>query len=75
MLEDNGFCQLVHEATHIKGGHIDQVYSNHKSAEYQVSISLYSPYYLAKDHDAILITITKACRKVCPRMGKYSATK
>ena len=59
MFKREGFQQLVHEATHFMGGHIDQVYSNHNPQEYQVHVSLYSPYYLAKDHDAILITITK----------------
>ena len=30
MLEQNGFAQLVHAASHFKVGHFDHVYSNHK---------------------------------------------
>ena len=59
MLELSGFSQLVNEATHIKGGYIDHVYSNHDQAMFQVHVSLYSPYYLCKDHDAICVTILK----------------
>ena len=72
MLEQNGFAQLVHAATHFKGGHIDHVYSNHKAEEYQVDIKLYSPYYLADDHDAILITIKHTPGKEVPHCGKYA---
>ena len=53
-LEEQGFKQLVHQATHLGGGHIDQVYIFGLP---EVKISLYSPYYCAKDHDAILIEI------------------
>ena len=60
MLEGMGFSQLVNEATHFKGGHIDHVYSNHNPAKHSVDISLYSPYYLCLDHDAICITVVKA---------------
>ena len=59
MLELAGFSQLVNMATHFKGGLIDHVYSNHNPSQYQVDVSLYSPYYLCKDHDAICITVTK----------------
>ena len=75
MLEHAGFAQLVHEATHFKGGHIDHVYSNHNPSQLNVGISLYSPFYLAKDHDAICITVTKVAEKVLPGCGKYSTKK
>ena len=48
-----GFQQLVQEATHIDGGHIDHVYV----LNLQANIELYSPYYTAKDHDGLLITV------------------
>ena len=51
-----GFKQLVNEATHIDGGHIDHCYFRSED-NIQVSIETYSPYYTAKDHDALLITI------------------
>ena len=60
MLETLGFTQLVQNATHLKGGHIDHVYSNHNPAKYSIEISLYSPYYLCLDHDAICVTVVKA---------------
>ena len=53
-LSNLGFKQLVKEATHIKGGHIDHVYiKGCDSAE----VELYSPYYTAMDHDALCISI------------------
>ena len=72
-LESNGFAQLVSKATHLQGGHIDQVYSNSHQEQYRVDVTLYSPFYLAKDHDAILITVTKAPRHIPPGRGKYKA--
>jgi len=48
-----GFKQLVKQSTHILGGHIDQFYIRDKTSQYHADISLYSPYYVAKDHDAI----------------------
>ena len=75
MLVQSGFAQQVHEATHFKGGHIDHVYSNHDPSLLDVVISLYSPYYTAKDHDAICITVTKLAEKVPPGLGKYSTRK
>ena len=54
-LLENNFRQLVHEATHIDGGHIDHVYI--RSIEsLAVLTELYSPYFTAKDHDAMLIS-------------------
>ena len=55
-LLDNGFQQLVQDATHIDGGHIDHAYVRSQD-NVQVSTDIYSPYYTAKDHDAVLITI------------------
>ena len=75
MLENIGFTQLVSEATHYKGRHIDHVYSNHDVKCIQVDVSLYSPYYLAKDHDAICITIIKVPEQILPGRGKYSVKK
>ena len=48
-----GFKQLVRDATHIEGGHIDHVYV----LNLRVNIDLYSPYFTAKDHDALCISI------------------
>jgi exonuclease III len=54
-LEDHGFEQFVKEATHIQGGLIDHAYVYKTRDSVDVDVSLYSPYYCAKDHDAILI--------------------
>ena len=54
-LTASNFKQLVHEATHIDGGHIDQVYL--KSDSIVASVELHSPYYTSKDHDALCITL------------------
>ena len=51
------FNQLVSEATHLHGGHIDQVYL--RSDDYVVATELHSPYYTAKDHDAICICLSE----------------
>ena len=52
-LTENGFKQVVHDATHIEGGHIDHVYI----WDLILNAELYSPYYTAKDHDALCISI------------------
>ena len=53
-LSSFGFRQLVTEATHIEGGHIDHLYvSNDISAE----LEIYSPYYTSLDHDALCVSI------------------
>ena len=75
MFENEGFVQLVNEATHFMGGHIDHVYSNHDTQKYEVNIQLYSPYYLAKDHDAVCITITKVPEKSLPQHRRYPLRK
>ena len=56
-LEALGFKQLVQEATHIKGGLIDHVYIRESGTIESVDCSLYSPYYCAMDHDALLTTV------------------
>jgi endonuclease/exonuclease/phosphatase family metal-dependent hydrolase len=55
-LEDNGFSQLMKEATHIKGRHLDHFYFRPSDNISETpSIYRYSPYY--SDHDAICATI------------------
>ena len=58
-LEGAGFSQHTMDATHLSGGHIDHVYSNHNPALYSIDVILYSSYYTCLDHDAILVTIKK----------------
>ena len=55
-LLDNGFKQLVHKATHIDGGHIDHAYLK-TECSIPVMVDIYSPYYTAKDHDALCISM------------------
>ena len=55
-LEIQGFKQFVNEATHIKGGTIDHMYSNIVSDK--MDVTLYSPYYCAHDHDALLSVVS-----------------
>ena len=55
-LENNGFSQLMNEASHMKGRHLDHLYFRPGNKPVQVtSIHRYSPYY--SDHDAICTTI------------------
>ena len=57
-LENNGFKQMMKEATHIKGRIIDHFYFKPgKGISEKVSIFRYSPYY--SDHDATCATVTK----------------
>ena len=51
----SGFKQIVEEATHISGGHIDQVYM--RGDNIVAEVELHSPYYTAKDHDALCILL------------------
>ena len=56
---NQGFQQLVKEATHIRGGHINHAYfrdTSSRSFEAPV-VERYSPYY--SDHDAICLVLTK----------------
>ena len=56
-LENYGFKQLVQEATFIKGSLIDHVYLRECGTRSNVDCCLYSPYYCAMDHDALLTTV------------------
>ena len=57
-LDKRGFSQLVNEATHIQGRHIDHVYwRDHTCTWSEPDVERYSPYY--SDHDAICVTIKK----------------
>ena len=57
-LEKIGFCQLVKEATHIRGGHIDHAYwRDEKDVWKSPDLQRYSPYH--SDHDATCITLVK----------------
>ena len=50
-----GFCQLMHEATHIQGRHIDHAYLLDPIGKVHTIVERYSPYY--SDHDGICIVI------------------
>ena len=55
-LENLGFQQLVHEATHIKGRHLDQFYIKLEGNTLDMlPVFRYSPYY--SDHDAICVSM------------------
>ena len=57
-LEQMGFVLVIREATHILGGHIDQVYWRDPEGLWDVPvIERYSPYY--SDHDAVLVTLDR----------------
>ena len=56
-LEENGFKQLMEEATHILGGHLDHVYFR-SSGNQHLDLERYSPFY--SDHDATCITIQES---------------
>ena len=58
MLLDLGFRQLVKDATHIQGGHIDHCYWLDKTNMWELpELERYSPYH--SDHDALLLTLKK----------------
>ena len=58
MLEGLGFKQLVKEATHVQGGHIDHCYWLDKGKKWEwPKLEQYSPYY--SDHEGLLITLKK----------------
>ena len=57
-LETHGFRQLVQEATHIRGRHIDHAYwRDNEGTLSEPALDRYSPYY--SDHDAIGLTLRK----------------
>ena len=55
----HNFMQLMKQPTHICGGHIYQFYIRDNSFQYDVDVSLYSPCYVAKDHDAVSTVVYK----------------
>ena len=57
-LTELGFSQMVKEATHIEGGHIDHVYwRDSRDPVFEIPVmERYSPYY--SDHDALLVTLS-----------------
>ena len=58
MLEELGFKQLVKDATHIQGGHIDHCYWLDKTKRWEwPQLENYTPYY--SDHDSLLLTLKK----------------
>ena len=57
LLNTVGYSQHVEEATHIRGGLIDHAYVKQRGSDFEVDVSLYSPYYTAFDHDALMIVI------------------
>ena len=57
-LEADRFRQMIREATHIRGGHIDHMYWKDGNGVWKdPQLELYCPYY--SDHDASLITLLK----------------
>ena len=62
-LETLGFKQLVTESTHIEGGHLDLLFSNHEAFKYDVDIIIFSTYYTYRDHDALLVTVKPTEKK------------
>ena len=58
LLTRMGFKELIDEATHIQGGHIDHTYWIDPDGRWQSpSVERYSPYY--SDHDGLLITLKR----------------
>ena len=58
MLNGLGFQQMIKEATHIQGGHIDHCYWLDKKGIWNLPLmERYSPYH--SDHDALMITLKK----------------
>ena len=57
-LANLGYKQLMQEATHVLGGHIDHAYWRDPTGEMgEPVIEMYSPYY--SDHDALLISVKR----------------
>ena len=62
-LERNDFQQLVKEATHIRGRHIDHAYWRDPNNTWSDPVlERYSPYY--SDHDAICLTIKRLEKRI-----------
>ena len=56
-LQRNGFKQLVHNPTHIRGRLIDQAYWLDKTGNNSIELERYAPYY--SDHDGLCISTWK----------------
>ena len=56
LLRQKGFHLLVSEATHFGGGALDQAWLRTDTCSEIFSTQIYSPYFNARDHDAILFT-------------------
>ena len=57
-LMESNFKQMIRNATHVRGGHIDHVYwRDGESVWKDPEIEQYCPYY--SDHDALLLTLLK----------------
>ena len=57
-LLDHGFEQLVKEATHIRGGHINHAYFRDTARFFETPIiERYSPYY--SYHDAVCLVLKR----------------
>ena len=54
-LKSRELMLITNEATHLRGGHIDQAWLRRREKNYE--IKMYSPYYTCKDHDALLFTL------------------
>ena len=63
-LETNGFKQHIKTGTHIHGGVIDHVYLRQSNNTVSINCALYSPYYCAMDHDALLVTVQETTDSV-----------
>ena len=57
-LTENGFQQMVTEATHIEGGAIDHIYIRQGVMKFTWSLELCPKYY--SDHDGLYVTIWKS---------------
>ena len=58
MILELGFQQLVTQATHFQGGLIDHIYFRNGEPPMDIDVAMYSPYYTAKDHDALCVTLS-----------------
>ena len=56
-LRNIDYHRISNSATHIEGGHIDQIWHRLCAENIKVVHQKYSPYYVIKDHDAYLMTI------------------
>ena len=57
-LKSKEFKQLVKGSTHFLGGNIDHAYFADPKFKFEkVDMELYSPYYTARDHDGLQITL------------------